>query len=384
MSRFLHRTAYLSLSGMTILLFSLLIQGCQKNVDASSGKATGVVGAQAFKDPKILKDFTQVNLVANNNNYGAAHIDPHLLNAWGIAFSGNGIAWVGSQEGHVSTVYDREGNMLAARPEVAIPSPTGPSGGNPTGVVTNIDPNTTDFHLSNGQTARFMFAGVDGVISGWNPAAGNNALVIKNNAPAASYTGITMGQSNGQYFLYAANFVAGGGISIWDKNFNPVSMGFTDPMLPSDYVPFNIQNLNGKLYVMYAKIGEGGDEVAKPGNGYVDIYQTDGTLEKRLVSQGQLNAPWGVAHAPASFFTDENGQGQESILVGNLGDGRINAFSMEGRYLGQLRSHGNPIVIPHLWAIMFPPSTSTIDPGRLYFAAGPEDETDGLFGYITK
>ena len=380
----LYNRVFQSFSVIVLLASLTSITGCKKEVSPTGDNTASLLKQQPYKEPKTLKDFMQVNLVANNGNYGAAHIDPHLMNAWGIAFSGNGIAWVSSQEGHVSSVYDREGNFIPARPEVAIPSPGGSTGGNPTGAVLNIDPNTSDFKLSNNASARFMFAGADGVLSGWNGAAGNNALVITNNAPEASYTGLAMAQAtSGAYYLYAANF-SQGRIDVWDKNFHTVAMPFTDPMLPADYSPFNIQNVGGMLYVMYAKLGDDGDEVAKPGNGYVDIYDAMGTLVSRFVSQGQLNAPWGVAWAPAGFFSDESGVGQPAVLIGNLGDGRINAYSTEGRYLGQLRSHGNPIVIDGLWAISFPPATSTIDPNRLYFAAGPNDEKDGLFGYITK
>ena len=133
---------------------------------------------------------------------------------------------------------------------------------------------------------------------------------------------------------------------------------------------------------MYAKIGSDGDEIAHPGFGIVDIYNPDGSLVKRFVSHGQLNAPWGVAWAPASFFGDN---GQPAILIGNFGDGHINAFSENGDFLGQLRAHGEPIEIEGLWGIAFAPETSTFIPhNRLYFAAGPDDETHGLFGYLTK
>jgi uncharacterized protein (TIGR03118 family) len=380
----LYNQVFQTLSAISLLGSVIFLPGCQKETTAVADNATSLSKQQPYKDPRTLKDFVQVNLVANNGNYGAAHIDPHLMNAWGIAFSANGIAWVSSQEGHVSSVYDRDGNLIPARPEVAIPSPGSSMGGNPTGTVLNIDPNANDFKLSNNASARFMFAGADGVISGWNGAAGNNALVIANNSPAASYTGLAIARaSSGAYYLYAANF-SQSKIDVWDKDFNSVQMPFTDPGLPSDYSPFNIQNVGGMLYVMYAKLGADGDEVAKPGNGYVDIYDPMGTLIHRFVSQGQLNAPWGVAWAPAGFFSDESGAAQAAVLVGNLGDGRINAYSTEGRFLGQLRSHGAPIVIEKLWGISFPPATSTIDPNRLYFAAGPNDEQDGLFGYITK
>ena len=158
-----------------------------------------------------------------------------------------------------------------------------------------------------------------------------------------------------------------------------------DPNLPAGYAPFNIQAVGQQLYVMYAKVDPAeGEEEKGPGLGYVDIYNTDGSFVKRFVSNGQLNAPWGIAWAPAGFFgTDENAQ--PAILIGNFGDGHINAYSPNGNFLGQLRAHGNPIVIEGLWAISFPPATATsINPNRLYFAAGPDDEEDGLFGYIVK
>jgi uncharacterized protein (TIGR03118 family) len=382
MDRTIYKTCHLSLTGAAILFLSFFNQGCQKAAEPLDREGTTVSGA--FKDPKTLKDFTQVNLVGNNDEYDPAHIDPHLINAWGIAFSPNGIVWIGSQAGHVSTVYDREGNLIPARPEVAIPSPGGPTGGNPTGVVFNIDANATDFRLSNGQSARFMFVGVDGILSGWNPASGNFALVIKNNVATSAYTGLTMAQNGaGDYFLYAADFRAGQ-VEVWDKDFNSVDMPFNDPGVPSGYSPFNIQRVGDKLYVTYAKVGADGEDEAGAGNGYVSVFDTEGMLEKRLVSRGQLNSPWGIAHAPAGFFTNESGEAMDAILIGNFGDGHINAFSMEGRFLGQLRAHGNPIEIEGLWAISFPPATSTIDPNRLYFAAGPDDEEEGLFGYITK
>jgi uncharacterized protein (TIGR03118 family) len=368
-----HKICQLTLAGAAIFSMNVINSGCDKIMNNPFDG----------KEPKTLKDFNQVNLVGNNNEYSPAHIDPHLLNAWGIAFSASGIAWVSSQEGHVSAVYDREGNMLAARPEVAIPSPAGPTGGNPTGQVANMDTSAADFKLSNNATGRFFFVGVDGILSGWNPAAGNFALVIKNNAGSA-YTGVAMAQNDAKaWYLYAANF-ATGKIDVWDKNFASVNLPFSDPNLPAGYAPFNIQNVGGKLFVLYAKVGSNGEEEAGPGKGYVDIFNADGILEKRFASAGQLNAPWGVAQAPDTWLSDENGQTQPAILIGNFGDGRINAYSLNGKFLGQLRAHGQPIEIEGLWAIMFPPATSTIDPNRLYFAAGPDDEEDGLFGYITK
>ncbi|WP_018616984.1 TIGR03118 family protein [Segetibacter koreensis] len=361
-----------------LLLFSVLVLpiACKKHFDQ-----------------QVLKEFRQVNLVGNNNEYGAPHIDPALLNSWGLAFNPTGIAWVSAQTGHVSTIYDKLGNTL--RKPVNIPSPEGPKGGNPTGIVFNNSDGK--FFLSDKQKATFLFAGIDGVLSGWNPTAGDNALLIKNNSATSAYTGLAIGKSNGTDYLYAANFKTRK-IDVWNGSFSSVSMSFNDPDLPSGYAPFNIQNIEDKLYVAYAKVASDGDEEPGSGNGFVDIFNTNGSFVKRFASKATLNAPWGLAKAPASFFADTDDSGlenllenghkdhtQPAILVGNFGDGRINAFDLNGKFLGQLKTENKVMTIDKLWAISFPPSTATsIDPNRLYFTAGPDDEADGLFGYIVK
>jgi uncharacterized protein (TIGR03118 family) len=365
-----------------LLLFSLLLfnSGCQKdlrNMNAEQQLNADKMSKKG-KIPQLLKDFTQVNLVASSEEYNAARVDPLLLNGWGLAFSPTGIAWISAQAAGVSTVYNSEGSQVL--PAVSIPSPGGATGGNPTGVVFN---GSTDFKLPNGNPARFIFDGVDGVISGWN--GGTAAIKVIDNSATSAYTGLAIAADGGNNFLYAANFRAGR-IDVFDKDWNPVNnKPFMDPALPAGYAPFNIQTVGGQLYVMYAKVDPAeGEEEARPGLGYVDIYNTDGSFVKRFVSKGQLNAPWGVAWAPASFFGDDE-NAQPAILIGNFGDGHINAFSEDGNFLGQLRAHGKPIVIDGLWAISFVPATATtIDANRLYFAAGPDDETEGLFGYIVK
>ena len=370
---------------LIIIAGAVLFNGCRKN-----------------NEPKVLRDFAQVNLVANNNEYNAAHIDPALMNAWGLAFSPGGTPWVNSNGGHISAVYDKEGAFIPARPAVNIPSPGGATGGTPTGIVFNGV--STDFVLPNGRSAAFIFVGEDGVLSAWNGLAGNNAILVHHNS-TASYKGLALATNNGASYLYAANFKEGR-IDVWNKTFGPAPMSFKDDHIPSGYAPFNIQAIGGWLYVTYAKVGPDGDDQKGPGNGYVDIFNTDGSLVKRFAERGRLNSPWGVAMAPASFFMDtdqdnDDKNGKENsasgsgiskgavdenvILVGNFGDGRINVFRLNGDFLGQLRSHGHDIVIDGLWALVFPPATATaIDPNRLYFTAGPDDEADGLFGYIIK
>ena len=354
---------------LSLLLIALVSPGCQKIIDEFHHKKG--------HSPELPGNFWQTNLVANTAGYDAKRIDPLLINGWGIAFSSGGTAWIGSQGAGVSTIYDREG--LQAIAAVSIPSPGGPTGGNPTGVV--FSASNTDFLLSNGAAARFIFVGVDGIISGWNGGAGGTALLIKNNSATSAYTGLALATDAGASFLYAANFRAGT-IDVYDKTFTKVTKPFMDPYLPAGYSPFNIQAVGDKLYVAYAKVGPDGRDVPGVGLGVVNIYSTSGTLLKRFAEKGKLNAPWGIAQAPASFFKGD--PAQTAILIGNFGDGRINAYSTDGKFLGQLQANGKPLEIDGLWAISFAPTTSTIDPNRLYFAAGPNHEKDGLFGYILK
>ncbi|MDN3655387.1 TIGR03118 family protein [Ferruginibacter paludis] len=350
---------FLKLHYWLILALLITIQACKKN-------------------DHPLKDFQQVNLVANKAGYGAANTDASLVNAWGIAFGPSGIAWVNANGTGLSELYNKTG--ASVRPGVTIPSPESNTGGTPTGIVFN---GTTDFLLPNGKPALFIFVGEDGIISGWN--GGNGAVIVKNDFPDAIYKGVALANDGGANFLYAANFKERK-IDVYDKNWNEVTRPFADPGLPSEYSPFNVQAIDNKLYVMYAKkVGDATDETTGPGNGYVDIYNPDGTLVSRLASRGALNAPWGITKAPAVFFDQENKTDAGVLLVGNFGDGRINAFAANGRFLGALRAHGAPIEIPGLWGLSFAPATATtVDQGWLFFAAGPNDEADGLFGYIEK
>jgi len=345
-----------------------------------------------------LRDFQQVNLVSNTGAYGSILNDPTLQNAWGIAWSPTGIAWVNAEAGHVSELYTGEGTIV--RPPVNIPSPTDTIGGTPTGIVFA---GGAGFKLANGQPAAFLFAGDDGVISGWNGAAGNNAFRIADNSASAGYFGLALATWNGSHYLYAANFKEGR-IDVWDTTFTMVSMPFNDPGLPASYSPFNIQAIGSWLFVMYAKVGPEGDEIHETGLGLVDVFKPDGSFVKRFATGGTLNSPWGATMTPANFLVDNdmdnddpNGQKnlpgmgnhdndqEPAILIGNFGDGRINVYTMDGHFRGQLQKHKQAITIDGLWALSFAPaSATTIDPMRLYFSAGPKDETDGLFGYLIK
>lgn len=361
----------------SILMFVVLAFGfsCQKDVRQTPvGKEE--IATKAIP-PQQLKDFTQVNLVGDNDEHNPAHTDPNLVNGWGISFPASGPAWVSTEGTGKSLVLNGDGTPVAISP-VRIPGAGAATVGHPTGQVFN---STTDFKLPNGNPARFIFAGADGVIAGWN--GGSTAIKKVDDSPDASYLGIALANDHGNNFLYVANF-AEKKIDVYDKNWAEVSKPFTDPDLPSDYSPFNIQNIGGRLFVMYSKLGDDGDEVVSPGNGYVDIYSPDGSLVRRFISRGQLNAPWGVAKAPAGFW-GEGSSTSDVYLVGNFGDGHINAYADNGNFLGQLREHGNPIEIEGLWGIAFAPSTSTaLNHNWLFFAAGPGDEVHGLFGYIKK
>jgi len=350
---------------------------CQKNIEKTT--AANEESATKAIPPQDLKDFVQVNLVGDNDEYEPAHIDPNMVNGWGISFPASGPAWVSAEGTGKTAIYNGEGVAAGISP-VSIPGTGTSTVGHPTGQVFN---GTSDFKLPNGTAARFIFAGADGVISGWN--GGTTAIKKVDDGPDASYFGIALANDRGNNFLYVANFTESS-IDVYDKDWAEVEdKEFTDPNLPDGYSPFNIQAINGELYVMYAKLdAEEGEEITGDGLGYVDIFNPDGSFVKRFISNGQLNAPWGIAKAPAGFW----GEGSENtnvFLVGNFGDGHINAYTENGNFLGQLRQHGQPIVIEGLWGIAFAPSTSTaLNRNWLFFAAGPDDEEHGLFGYIKK
>jgi uncharacterized protein (TIGR03118 family) len=268
---------------------------------------------------------------------------------------------------------------VAISPVIIPPAGPVPSS-HPTGQVFNP---TSDFKLPNGNAARFIFATAEGAVSGWN--GGAPAIKKIDAFPNAAFLGITLASDGASNFLYVANF-AQNKINVYDKDWVEVhSKPFADPSIPEGYSPNNIQAIDGKPYVMYAKVDPAdGHEQEAPGLGYVNIFNANGTLEKRFVSNGQLNAPWGIAKAPAGFW-GEWSENTNVILIGNFGDGRINAIDEDGNFLGQLRQQGQAIVIEDLWGIAFAPSTSTaINRNWLYFAAGPGNEQHGLFGYIKK
>jgi len=331
--------------------------------------------------------FVETDLVSDRAG-GAATTDSALVNPWGIATGPTSPFWISDNEEGVSTLYDTSGTPFPAGAPlvVTLPPPAeSPSGttATPTGVVFN---GTSDFVITEGAQsgpALFIFATEDGTISGWNQVVdvGNGLLTVDNSSSGAVFKGLALGSNGTGNFLFATDF-SHGTIDVFDHNFAPATMAgeFRDPNIPAGFAPFGIQNIDGNLYVTYAKQnGEKHDDVAGAGNGFVDVFDTDGNLMRRFASQGTLNSPWGLVLAPASFGTFS-----QALLVGNFGDGRINAFdASSGKFLGQLPGEtGAPISISGLWGLIIGNGAKGGDADTLYFTAGTDDEKHGTFGSL--
>ncbi len=317
-----------------------------------------------------MANYMQTNLVSDTAVFNAARLDSTLSNAWGIAINPNGILWINANGTDFSEVYDNNG--IPKRLPVSVPTPSG--------IVFN---STSDFIIpATGQVSKFIFGSENGKIYAWS--SGDSArTVVDRSAMNAVYKGIELANDGSANFLFATDF-HNGKIDVFDMSFNLIATKpFTDPMIPTGFAPFNIRLIDGDLYVTYAKqlAPDNHDDQKGPGNGYVNIFKTDGSLLKRFASEGTLNSPWGIEKAPQGF-----GQGMNVILIGNFGDGRINVYDAEeGEYLRQLQKSGMPVTIQGLWAITFPDNNIPGDnPNKLYFTAGPFDEAHGLFGYLTK
>lgn len=351
-----------ALSAAIVSIGLLTVTGCTKDDNGSPSNPT-------------TSRYDEVKLVADESSAGAAQTDPDLKNPWGIAIGGTGAFWLSANGTGKSTVYDTLGTSLLTA--VTIPA-VGAVTGSPTGVVYN---NTTDFKIAlTGETSKFIFATEQGTIAAWS-SAGVAITVADRSSADASYKGLTIAaDSTGANFIYAADF-KNGRIDVYDKSFALVSdSAFVDASLPPGYAPFNIKNINGKLYVTYAKQNSTKtDEESGAGNGYVNVFTTSGIFSGRLASQGVLNSPWGITAAPSGFGLSDN-----TILVGNFGDGHINAFAQDGTSLGPIKdTSNNAIAIDGLWDITFPVNGQPgNDPNRLYFAAGTGAEQHGLFGYL--
>jgi uncharacterized protein (TIGR03118 family) len=374
----------------------------------------------------------QTNLVSDLPGV-AQVLDPNLVNPWGISESSGSPFWISDNNAGVSTLYNAPANApFSINPlVVSIPTPGNPfaSTGAPTGTVFNTDGGALGgFQVSgvdkNGNPitapAVFMFVTEDGTILGWNPAvnpmgfdpakAGTYAIIAVDNSgnnftnpdpnqqTGAVYKGMTIatsktpiipGDPNSTALLYAANFRAGT-VDVYDAAFHKVTSlqagAFTDPNLPKDYAPFNVQVLDGKLYVTYAKQDAAKhDDVGGPNHGFVDVFNLDGTPglpngTARLVSRDHLDSPWGLALAPSSFGTLSG-----DLLVGNFKSGFIDVFNpTTGQFLGNLKDpDGEPIQIDRLWALKVGNDGAGGSSQTVYFTAGLDNETHGLFGSFT-
>ena len=321
---------------------------------------------------KIVKpaNYVQTNLVSDTVSNNAARLDSTLVNAWGIAINPAGIIWINVNGTNGSEVFDKNG--VPKRVPVKVPTPSG--------IVFNP---TTDFTITaTSQVPKFIFASENGKIYAW--ASGDSArTVVDRSAGGSVYKGLELANDGTGNFLFATDF-HNGKIDVFDKSYTLVaSKPFMDPSIPVGFAPFNIRLIDSLLYVTYAKqlAPDNHDDQKGAGNGFVNIFNTNGSLLKRFASQGKLNSPWGIEKAPEGF-----GQGKRVILVGNFGDGHINVYEeFEGEFLRPLTNYGMPVSIDGLWAITFPDNNIPgDDPNKLYFSAGPNEENHGLFGYLTK
>jgi uncharacterized protein (TIGR03118 family) len=347
--------------------------------------------------------YVQTNLVSDGA-VPALNTDSNLKNPWGISFrppsgmTAGSPFWISDNNGGVATLYDGTGAPSAALPLVTIPMPKGSPGGTPTGTVFNTFSNAFVITASTGsKPALFIFSTEDGTIVAWNafipevdvPAEnpGDEALVVKDNsdngsATGAVYKGLALAaDSHGNPHLYATNFRSGN-VDVFDRTFAQVTLAgsFTDPKLPKGYAAFGIQLIGDALFVTYALQDQPKhDPVNKPGHGIVDIFDTDGNFMERFASHGHLDSPWGVTSAPSTFGVFAN-----DILIGNFGDGKINAYDpMTRHFKGVLRDvNDKPIVNESLWALTFGGALNA-PAGTLYFTAGLHQEMAGLFGPLT-
>jgi uncharacterized protein (TIGR03118 family) len=387
--------------------------------------AAGVAMSLLVSPVVFAQHYTQVNLDSNVPGNGAP--DSQLINGWGLARSSSSFWWVSDQGAGVSTLYDGTGakqSLVVKIPKSNPNDPTFPNG-TPTGVISNSSP--TDFLLAPGKSAAFIFATLDGSIAGWNPGVGlspganppsTNAVTAARGAAGSGYTGLTSAFIDGERYLYAANFLKGR-VDVYDNAFKPVNLKgddrdhdrnghgsdddyfndrdrpFTDDHLPNHFVPFNVQTIGNDIVVTYALHFAGNPfETPGPGLGFVDIYSSKGKLLRRLEHGDWLNAPWGVALAPLDF-----GRFSHYLLVSNFSAGGttqsagfISAYDLDtGKFEGLLEdANGKPISINGIWAISFGNSAATTksyDPAgapasELYFTAGPNQGTNGLFGYL--
>ncbi|MDP9045110.1 MAG: TIGR03118 family protein [Pseudomonadota bacterium] len=343
---------------------------------SGSGMGTGMDTGMHFVATTLVSD-----IATSTSPYASANVDPHLANGFGIAFNPRGFVWVADEATSVSTLYDGNGST---QPLVVTIPPGSVGAARPTGIVFNA---TQDFQVSlagvTGASA-FVFAGQAGTLAGWSPAVNmtNAVTVVDDGAQGAVFKGLAIASQGTANVLYATDFHHGV-VDVFDRTFTPVVVpgAFSDAALPAGYAPFGIQAIGGLVYVTFAKQDAAlADQVSGAGLGAVDVFDASGTLVKRLIAAGgALNAPWGMAMAPANFGPFSN-----DLLVANFGDGKINAFDpATGALVGTLtRPDGTPIAIDGLWGIAFGNGINAQPTQTLFYAAGPASQTLGVYGRI--
>jgi uncharacterized protein (TIGR03118 family) len=322
--------------------------------------------ALMFVSGAAFAQYTGVILDSNLAGKGQ-HTDPLLVNPWGLAYGPTTAFWVSDEGSGWSTLYDGSGNPQSL--QVIVPSANGNGVGSPTGIVYN---GSQEFQIDSWPSA-FIFATLDGTIQGWSHFDPSTTLIgVNNSSSGASYTGLAVTSKSSGNTLFAANFNSGM-VEMYNATFQLIGT-FRDPILPKGVVPFGIQDINGQVYVAWARADEG------PG-GLIDIYTETGTLVKHLTSDSHLNQPWGIAMAPSNFGPLSN-----TLLVSNnTNAGTINGFNpTTGKYVGTVTQNGKPIVITQLWGIEFGGGSSLNgQTNQLFVTAGPPaNNSDGYFGYI--
>lgn len=330
-----------------------------------------------FSLPALAQKVNVTFLTSDISNV-AAYTDSNLVNPWGMSISPSGPWWISDNGTGKSTLYVASGQPQSL--VVTIPPASGQGTGTPTGTVYN--PSSTDFKI-HGFTTPFLFCTEDGTVSGWYSGL-NTAVIAVNNNNGAVYKGMAFGSANGANYIYVTNFNAGT-VEVYDGQYAPHSFGanaFVDTSIPAGYAPFNIQAIAGnKLVVTYAKQDAAKhDDVPGPGNGYVDVYDTQGNLQLRLAHNLFLNSPWAAVVAPQTF----SGFGGD-LLIGNFGSGLITAYNAStGAWIGNMLNVSNlPVQIDGLWGLTFGNGGSGGSTSTLYFTAGSFGEAHGIFGSIT-
>ncbi|MGO9469484.1 MAG: TIGR03118 family protein [Isosphaeraceae bacterium] len=350
---------------------------------------------EAIEDRCLMSTaIVRTNLVSDDTQFTPAQVqDANLVNPWGLAASPTGEWWVANEGTGTSTLYKTSTSPLTTFSLVVgvPPSSTSSPHGAPTGIVYNPGGGFDVSEKGRTGSSDFLFATADGTISGWSPSVDPTHAVVAATNPGAIYLGLAIAtDSHHDTWLYAADF-ANGTIDVYDQSFHLVTTlpgKFTDSQLPSDYHPFNIQAIGNRLYVEYAPADDVLAGTAAPGEGAVDVYNADGQLLERLIrpDDTHINQPWAVVMAPSNFGAFSN-----DLLVGNFGDGTINAFDpRNGDFVGELKNaKGQPIVITHLWGLAFGNGGAAGPKNTLYFTAGltshlaPSDNPfHGVFGSL--